>query len=56
MNYLLGSRVQIKLYSGEVTTAIVTAIYDQSSGRKVQITFGGVIILNSPDQILEVLR
>jgi hypothetical protein len=56
MNYFVGSSVQIKLYSGEVTTAIVTAIYDQSSGRKVQITFGGVTILVSPDQILKVLN
>jgi hypothetical protein len=56
MNYLVGSRVQVKLYSGEMTTAVVTAIFDQSSGRKVQITFGGVTILISPDQIREVLH
>jgi len=56
MEYLVGSHVRVKLYSGKEIDAEVTAIVDQSSGRKVQIRFGGVTILVSPEQILEVLR
>jgi hypothetical protein len=56
MYYSVGSRIRVKLYSGEEVEAEVTAIMDQSSGRKVQIRFGGVTILISPEQIIEVLR
>jgi hypothetical protein len=56
MYYSVGSRIRVKLYSGEEVEAQVTAIMDQSSGRKVQIRFGGVTILISPEQIIEVLR
>jgi hypothetical protein len=56
MYYSVGSRLRVKLYSGEKIEAEVTAIMDQSSGRKVQIRFGGVTILVSPEQIIEVLR
>ena len=56
MEYLIGSRVRVKLYSGKVVEAKVMAIVDQTSGRKLQISFGGVTILVSPEQILEVLR
>jgi hypothetical protein len=56
MYYSVGSRIRVKLYSGERVEAEVTAIMDQSSGRKVQIRFGGVTILVSPEQIIEVLR
>jgi hypothetical protein len=55
MYYSVGSRIRVKLYSGEEVEAEVTAIMDQSSGRKVQIRFGGVTILVSPEQIIEVL-
>jgi hypothetical protein len=55
MEYLVGSRVRVKLYSGKVIEAKVVAIVDQSSGRKLQISFGGVTILIRPEQILEVL-
>jgi transcriptional regulator len=56
MYYGVGSRIRVKLYSGEEVEAIVTAVMDQSSGKKVQIRFGGVTILVSPEQIIEVLR
>ena len=56
MYYDVGSRIRVKLYSGEKVEAIVTAVMDQSSGKKVQIRFGGVTILISPEQIIEVLR
>jgi hypothetical protein len=56
MYYSVGSRIRVKLYSGEEVEAVVTAIMDQSSGKKVQICFGGVTILVSPEQIIEVLR
>jgi hypothetical protein len=56
MEYLVGSRVRVQLYSGKVIEAKVMAIVDQISGRKLQVSFGGVTILISPEQILEVLR
>lgn len=56
MEYLVGSRVRVKLYSGKEVEAEVVAIINQISGRKVQIRFGGVTILISPEQIIEVLR
>jgi hypothetical protein len=56
MYYSVGSRIRVKLYSGKEVEAEVTAIMDQSSGRKVQIRFDGVTILVNPEQIVEVLK
>ena len=56
MYYSVGSRVKVRLYSGQVVEAEITAIVEQSSGPKVRIRFDGVTILVSPEQIVEVLR
>jgi hypothetical protein len=52
----VGSRIRIKLYSGKVVEAEITAITNQSAGRKVQIQYGSVTTLVSPAQIIEVFK
>lgn len=41
------------LYSGKVVEAEITAITNQSSGRKVQIAYGNMIAATDPEQITE---
>jgi hypothetical protein len=55
MDYSVGSRVLIKLYSGKVVEAEITAITNNSTGRKLRIVYGGVIASINPAQITEVL-
>jgi hypothetical protein len=55
MDYSVGSRVKVRLYSGKIVEAKVTAIVDQSSGRKVMIVFSSVTTSIKPEQIIEVL-
>ena len=40
MDYNLGSRIRVRLYSGKVVEAQITAIVNQSTGRKIRISFG----------------
>jgi hypothetical protein len=42
MDYSVGSRIQVRLYSGKVVETKITAITNQSAGRKVQIVYGNV--------------
>jgi hypothetical protein len=56
MDYSVGSRVRVRLYSGKVVEAEITAITSQSAGRKVQIPYGSVTPSINPEQIVEVLR
>jgi hypothetical protein len=51
----LGSRVRVRLYSGKIVEAEITAITNQSAGRKVQIVYGSVTASIHPEQIIEVL-
>jgi hypothetical protein len=55
MDYSVGSRVRVKLYSGKIIEAEITAITNQSAGRKVQIVYGSVTAPVNPAQITEVL-
>jgi hypothetical protein len=55
MDYSIGSRVRVRLYSGKVVEAEITAITNQSTGRKVQIVYGNVTASINPAQITEVL-
>jgi hypothetical protein len=55
MDYSVGSRVLVKLYNGKVVEAEITAITNQSTGRKLRIAFGDVIASINPAQITEVL-
>jgi hypothetical protein len=54
MDYNVGSRVKVRLYSGQVVKAEITAITNQSTGRKVQIIYGSVTVSVNPAQIIEV--
>jgi hypothetical protein len=56
MDYSVGSRVRVKLYSGKVVEAEITAITNQSAGRKVQFLYGSVTTLVNPAQIIEVFK
>jgi hypothetical protein len=55
MDYSIGSRIRVRLYSGKVVEAEITAITNQSAGRKLQIVYGNVTTSISPAQITEVL-
>jgi hypothetical protein len=55
MDYSVGSRIRVRLYGGKVVEAEITAITNQSTGRKVQIVYGNVTALINPGQITEVL-
>ena len=55
MDYSVGSRVRVRLYSGKVVEAEITAITNQSAGRKVQIVYGSVTVSINPAQITEIL-
>jgi len=48
MDYSVGSRVRVRLYSGKVVEAEITAITNQSAGRKVQIVYGSVTASINP--------
>ncbi len=56
MDYSIGSRVRVKLYSGKEVEAEITAITNQSAGRKIRIVYGSVTVSINPEQIIEVLR
>jgi hypothetical protein len=55
MDYSVGSRIRVKLYSGKIIEAEITAIVNQSTGRKIRISFGKESIVINPEQIIEVL-
>ena len=55
MDYSVGSRVLVKLYNGKVVQAEITAITNQSTGRKLQIVYGNVTASINPAQITEIL-
>jgi hypothetical protein len=55
MDYSVGSRVRVKLYNGKIVEAGITAIVNQSAGRKIQIFFESASVVINPEQIIEVL-
>jgi hypothetical protein len=55
MDYGVGSRIRVRLYSGKVVEAEITAITNQSAGRKLQIVYGSVTASINPAQITEIL-
>ena len=55
MDYSVGSRIRVRLYSGKVVEAEITAITNQSAGRKVRIVYGSVTSSINPAQITEIL-
>jgi hypothetical protein len=55
MDYSVGSRIRVKLYSGQIVEAEITAIVNQSAGRKIRIFYESKIALINPEQITEIL-
>ena len=55
MHYNVGSRIRVRLSNGKIVEAEITAITNQSAGRKVQIVYGSVTASINPAQITEVL-
>jgi len=55
MDYNVGSRIRVRLYSGKFVEAEITAIVNQSTGRKIRISFGKESVSINPEQIIEVL-
>jgi hypothetical protein len=55
MDYSVGSRVRAKLYGGKIIAAKITAIVNQSTGRKIRVSFGKESVVINPEQIIEVL-
>jgi hypothetical protein len=55
MDYSVGSRVRVRLYSGKVVEAEITAITNQSTLRKLQIVYGNVTASINPEQIIEIV-
>jgi hypothetical protein len=54
MHYDVGSRVQVKLSSGEYVIALILSISLTSAWPTVRISFGGKTVEVSPDQIIKV--
>jgi hypothetical protein len=55
MDYNVGSRIRVRLYSGKFVEAEITAIVNRSTGRKIRISFGKESVSINPEQIIEVL-
>jgi hypothetical protein len=55
MDYRIGSRIRVRLYSGKEVEAKITAITNQSAGRKLQILYDSVTASINPAQTTEVL-
>jgi hypothetical protein len=55
MDYSVGSRIRVCLYSGKVVEVEITAVTNRSTGRKLQIVYGNVTASINPSQITEVL-
>jgi hypothetical protein len=50
MDYSVASRIRVRLHSGKFIEAEITAITDQSTGRKLQIVYGNVTASINPAQ------
>jgi hypothetical protein len=54
MDYSVGSLVRVRLYSGQIVDANITAIISRSAGRKIHITYGSATSVINPAQIIDV--
>jgi hypothetical protein len=54
MDYSVGSLVRVRLYSGHIVDANITAIKSHSTGRKIHIVYGNVTAVINPAQVIEV--
>jgi hypothetical protein len=55
MDYRVGSRIRVRLYSGKFVEAEITAITNPLVAR-VQMVYGSVTTLVNPAQIIEVFK
>jgi hypothetical protein len=54
MDYNVGSLVRVRLYSGHIVDANITAIKSHSAGRKIHIVYGNVTAVINPPQSIEI--
>jgi hypothetical protein len=54
MHYAVGSPIRVRLYSGQIVDANITAIVSRSAGRKIHIAYGNMHTTVNPAQIIEV--
>jgi len=50
MDYSVGSRVRVRLYSGRVVVANILSIHVYAAGPKIHIVYGDVTAVLNPDQ------
>jgi hypothetical protein len=55
MDYSVGSRVLVKLYSGDIVIAEIVVIFTASVRKKILVEFARKFERVDPDQIIEVL-
>jgi hypothetical protein len=48
MDYSVGSLVRVRLYSGGIVRAEITATVNKSAGRRIQIHFEGGVAATNP--------
>jgi hypothetical protein len=56
MEYHVGSRVRVKLYSGDIVTAEIVVIFTASVRKNILVEFARKFERVDPEQIIEVLR
>jgi hypothetical protein len=56
MEYSVGSRVQVKLQSGDIIIAEIVVIFTASVRKKILVEFVRKLERVDPEQIIEVLR
>jgi hypothetical protein len=54
MDYSVGSLIRVRLYSGLIVDANITAIVSRSTGRKIHIAYGSATTTINPAQIIDV--
>jgi hypothetical protein len=54
MDYSVGSLIRVRLYSGQIVDANITAIVSRSTGRKIHIAYGSATTTINPAQIIDV--
>jgi hypothetical protein len=54
MDYSVGSRIRVRLYTGKIVEAEIVSITNQWAGRKIQVVFGSATASINTQQIIEV--
>jgi hypothetical protein len=56
MDYSAGSRVRVKLYSGDIVAAEIVVIFTASARKNILVEFANKFVRVDPERIIEVLR